>query len=147
MSVIVDDQDSLVQYFPPVGWVSQGGSSEYQSTTKTSVTAGDTATFTSVTGSFMSVNGPITFGSKGEGINASAVIDGGSPLPITQADLTQAGTTTFSNHFFSSALAAGNHTMVVILLDDHPFNVDYFLPNPTQIIRRQPHSPRSHRLS
>ncbi|KAJ6583092.1 hypothetical protein DFH09DRAFT_1309330 [Mycena vulgaris] len=192
-SVIVDDQDSLVQYFPPVGWASQGGSPQYRSTIKTSVTAGDTATFT-FNGTSVAV-----YGTVGTGIGATMAfrVDQSAEAVYAAPDADSAGFTTKffgrpqnifqdyfmynitstsgktlfvvdndarveyspacwsvvkldgprlsqhktcqpgsgvlafshfrSNQLFSFALAAGNHIMIITLLDDHPFNIDYFL--------------------
>ncbi|KAJ6544230.1 hypothetical protein B0H19DRAFT_1170014 [Mycena capillaripes] len=72
MSVIVDDHSNLVQYNPPSGWTSQGGSIEFLATTTASKVAGSTAIFT-FEGTSVSVFG--TVGPSGNGSRMGFSID------------------------------------------------------------------------
>ncbi|KAJ7490753.1 hypothetical protein FB451DRAFT_1389518 [Mycena latifolia] len=124
-TLFVDDSDAHAEY--SLGWNTTGGNGNFKQAAHLSTSAGSSVSL-AFEGNFVSASGPVFFGTKGEGFNASVAIDGGSPSPITQSHLSQVGQTTFNNILFTTSnLAPGNHTIVVTALDNHPFGVDYFL--------------------
>ncbi|KAJ7490755.1 hypothetical protein FB451DRAFT_1513693 [Mycena latifolia] len=124
-TLFVDDSDPRVEYSP--GWNATGLNGNFKDTAHVSTAAGCSVSLT-FEGSFVSINGPIAFGKSGEGFNASVVIDGGSPSPITQQRPSNQPQLIFNNQLFTTSnLAPGNHTIIITALDDHPLVIDYFL--------------------
>jgi len=125
-TLFVDDADTVVQYSG--AWSEPSFEDYFQHTAHVSTVAGSAVSFT-FKGNFVSLNGPIVYGPDGRGLNASVVIDGGSPSFLAQTLPTLAGNTTFNSPIFtSSGLASGTHNLVITTLDnDHPLYVDYFL--------------------
>ncbi|KAJ7490740.1 hypothetical protein FB451DRAFT_1389505 [Mycena latifolia] len=120
-TLFVDDSDARAEYSS--GWNTTDGNGNFKQAAHLSTSAGSSVSL-AFEGNFVSVNGPVFV----EGFNASVVIDGGSPSPITQSLPSRVVQTTFNNILFTTSnLAPGNHTIVIIALDDHPFGVDYFL--------------------
>ncbi|KAJ7720878.1 hypothetical protein DFH07DRAFT_723776, partial [Mycena maculata] len=117
--VIVDDRDALVQYNPlPAvsnashGWVHEGTQTEFMDTTSSSVTLGDTATFT-FTGSSVTVFG--TLGPTPNPGNASSMlfsIDQGTPSAFI-APATSNSTINHEPIWASGPLAEEQHTLVI----------------------------------
>ncbi|KAF8146309.1 hypothetical protein K438DRAFT_525944 [Mycena galopus ATCC 62051] len=112
MSVIIDDNNPLVQYNPPSGWSRAGKAPEFDATTHTSATPGDTATL-AFDGTSISVYGTVapSFGSR---LNFS--IDG-VDLGSYEAPL---GPVAIQNQLFwiSPAFNETTHQLVVTVAKD-----------------------------
>ncbi|KAJ7704863.1 hypothetical protein B0H17DRAFT_695884 [Mycena rosella] len=125
-TLFIDDADLRVEYSSS-GWEPFSVNGNFKQTSHSSTSPGATVTL-NFEGNFVSINAPVVYAKNGEGFNASVSIDGDPPSPITQQHGSLAGTVTFNNQIFSkSGLGAGNHTMVITALDDHPLVLDYFL--------------------
>ncbi|KAJ7720869.1 hypothetical protein DFH07DRAFT_858305 [Mycena maculata] len=138
MSVIVDDHDALVLYNPTVpahsnvssGWLQEGTQTEFTKTTSSSVTPGETATFT-FTGSSVTVFG--TLGPPPNLGNASSMlfsIDQGTPSAFIAPAIDN--TTHHELIWTSGPLAEESHTLVIT--QNSPIRqifLDYFLYNTT----------------
>ncbi|KAJ7728578.1 hypothetical protein DFH07DRAFT_757210 [Mycena maculata] len=126
MSVIVDDQDVLLQYNAPGGWIPGGTSFEYMGTTTSSKTLGDSVIFT-FEGSSISVYatvGPSGGSSMGFGIDQSVISLYSAPA-VTSAMYHQVLWT-------SAFLPEGSHTLEMIQNSSYPNNtifLDYLLYN------------------
>ncbi|KAF7361043.1 Right-handed parallel beta-helix repeat-containing protein [Mycena sanguinolenta] len=124
MGILIDDNDPLVQYSPPKGWLREGRPPEFDNTTHASATPGDTATLV-FEGTSISVYGTLTPGSEQSRLNFSidgAVMDS-VPAPIVP--------TTVQNQLFwkSPVLSEAQHTLVVTNDQDlnRTFFLDYFI--------------------
>ncbi|KAJ7490752.1 hypothetical protein FB451DRAFT_625500 [Mycena latifolia] len=123
-TLFVDDGDARAEYSS--GWNVTGGNGNFEQAAHFSTSVGSSVSL-AFEGTFVSVNGPVFFGTDGEGFSASVAIDGVSPCPIAQYNPSQVQTTFNNVLFTTSTLAPGNHTIVIPALDDHPLSVDYFL--------------------
>ncbi|KAJ7111266.1 hypothetical protein C8R44DRAFT_742398 [Mycena epipterygia] len=125
-TLFVDDSDARVEY--STGWGTMSGEPYFQNATHFTALPGSSFSFT-FEGDSVSLNGPMAFSSSENSSNASIVIDGGSPLSLQQHHPILAGNLTLNSRIFETeGLSAGNHTVVVTLLDDQsPFYIDYFL--------------------
>ncbi|KAJ7111281.1 hypothetical protein C8R44DRAFT_856606 [Mycena epipterygia] len=128
-TLFVDDSDARVRY--STDWGTMSGEQYFQNATHFTALPGASISFTFSTseGDFVSFYGPAAYGSSGFSANASAVIDGGKPVPAQLHHPSLAGNISFNNQIFKTGgLSAGNHTMVVTLLDDQlPLYIDYLL--------------------
>ncbi|KAJ6524870.1 hypothetical protein DFH09DRAFT_1189120, partial [Mycena vulgaris] len=125
-TVFIDDNDTRLEYSP--GWALSSQDKYFQHTVHVSQAPGCSVSLT-FEGNFISLYAPITSGGNKAGFNASVVIDNGSSSFVTPSPSAQgpAGTTTYNSRLFSSQLASGNHNMVITVLDEQPFYLDYFL--------------------
>jgi hypothetical protein len=135
MSIIIDDNNPLVQYSPPGGWSRAGRAPEFDATTHASATPGDTATL-AFDGTSISVYGTVA-PSIGSRLNFS--IDG-VDLGSYEAPL---GPVAVQNQLFwtSPALNETTHQLVVTVAEDaslagvnalnKTFFLDYFVYTPT----------------
>ncbi|KAJ7704879.1 hypothetical protein B0H17DRAFT_1326382 [Mycena rosella] len=123
--LFIDDNSPRVVYSS--GWSLKSGDGNFNQTSHASTSAGSWVSLT-FEGNFISVNGPITFGTNGGSFNAAVAIDGAAPVPITTQSIPSlAGKTTFNNALLTSlGLDSGSHTINITTLDDHPFSVDFF---------------------
>ncbi|KAJ6479005.1 hypothetical protein C8R45DRAFT_1006441 [Mycena sanguinolenta] len=125
-SYFVDDTDSRIQY--SAGWNQVVDQADFGHTVHGSSAAGDSVSF-QFEGRSISMWGAINNGSAGNVMNASLVIDGGSPVFFVPPIQTAAVTT--NNLIFNSGeLSDGTHTLVVTAENDHSVWLDYFLVEP-----------------
>ncbi|KAJ6530926.1 hypothetical protein DFH09DRAFT_1183686 [Mycena vulgaris] len=123
-TVFIDDNDTRLEYSP--GWALSSRNKYLQHTVHVSQAPGCSVSLT-FEGEFISLYAPITSGGNEAGFNASVVIDNGPSSFVTPSAQRPARTTTYNSRLFSSQLASGNHTMVITVLDEQPFYLDYFL--------------------
>ncbi|KAF7361051.1 Alpha-L-fucosidase [Mycena sanguinolenta] len=132
MSVIVDDNDPLVQYSPPGGWTKGGKGPEFDTTTHASATSGDTATL-AFEGTSIRVYGTLD-PSLGSRLNFS--IDG---VYNESYQAPEVPATVFNQLFWTSPLFdQAQHTLVVTVdqdlslgppanFENQTFFLDYFI--------------------
>ncbi|KAK7022450.1 hypothetical protein R3P38DRAFT_2710429 [Favolaschia claudopus] len=128
-SYFIDDRDPRIIYIP--AWRKFGSDVDFQHTSQGSTSVGDCFVL-EFEGKSISFYGGINNGSAGQVLNASMVIDGGTPtyfVPGTQPE----AETNNNLIFYSGELSEGNHTLVVTAENDYTVWVDYFVvtPNPT----------------
>ncbi|KAF8175461.1 hypothetical protein K438DRAFT_90261 [Mycena galopus ATCC 62051] len=135
MSIIIDDNNPLVQYNPPSGWSRAGRAPEFDATTHASATPGDTATL-AFDGTSISVYGTVA-PSVGSRLNFSidSVDLGSYEAPL--------GPVAVPNQLFwtSPALNETTHQLVITVAKDaslagvnvsnSTFFLDYFIYTPT----------------
>ncbi|KAK7022469.1 hypothetical protein R3P38DRAFT_2961103 [Favolaschia claudopus] len=125
-SHFIDDRDPRIIYTP--AWRKFGSEVDFQHTSQGSTSTGDSFVL-EFEGKSISFYGGINNGSAGQVLNASMVIDGGTPtyfVPGLQPDAD-----TNNNLIFDSGeLLEGNHTLVVTAENDHTVWLDYFLVTP-----------------
>ncbi|KAJ6511179.1 hypothetical protein C8R45DRAFT_1162755 [Mycena sanguinolenta] len=133
MSILVDDNDPLVQYSPPGGWSQAGELPEFDATTHTSVTWGSTATLV-FEGTSISVYGTLQPSSGQAGLNFS--IDGMN-VASYQAPLVPA---ILHNQLFwtSPTFPEAEHELVITVdrnttQPNTIFFLDYFIYTTTSI--------------
>ncbi|KAK7018407.1 parallel beta-helix repeat protein [Favolaschia claudopus] len=143
MSVLVDDNDSSVQYNSRSGWKKFGQAPEFNATTHASATRGDTATL-EFQGTSISVYGSIGPSTPGgrlnfsiDGQDAGSYVDPGVPKVIHN-----------QRFWTSSALEEAPHTLVVTVDHDtalptqvnpenRTFFLDYFVYGPAPLGKTQ----------
>ncbi|KAJ7148553.1 hypothetical protein C8R43DRAFT_1108083 [Mycena crocata] len=132
MIIIVDNFDPLVQYNPPANWIHGGSSIEYNKTTASSKTQGDTATF-SFEGTTIAVYGTVGPNNGSESTMSFSIDSDAS----TTFDYTAPKTTSALYHQLfigTSNLSEGSHTLWVTQKSTSPDGIiflDYFLYNGT----------------